>query len=74
MTVLNRNPQNTNPLQPTKFLLTFPDISDTMFFCQKVNIPGVSVPENPRQIPNVDLYTPVPLSWYQIPVVGLQLS
>ena len=51
-------PNNTNYLQPTKFLLTFPEIADTIFFCQKVNIPGISVSESLRQVPNVDLYTP----------------
>ena len=51
-------PENTNYLQPTKFLLSFPSISDTTFFCQKANIPGVSVSEMPRQVPNIDLYTP----------------
>lgn len=51
-------PENTNYLQPTKFLLTFPSISDTTFFCQKLNVPGVSVNEHPRQVPNIDLYTP----------------
>lgn len=51
-------PENTNFLQPTKFVLTFPSVVDTAFFCQKVNIPGVSVNELPRQVPNIDLYTP----------------
>lgn len=51
-------PENTNYLQPTKFLLTFPSISDTTFFCQKVNLPGVSVAELPRVTPTADLYTP----------------
>lgn len=51
-------PENTNYLQPTKFQLTFPSVADTIFFCQKVNIPGAQVPESPRQVPNVDLYTP----------------
>lgn len=51
-------PENTNYLQPTKFLLNFPSITDTTFFCQKVNIPGASVPEIIRSVPNIDLYTP----------------
>jgi hypothetical protein len=51
-------PENTNYLQPTKFLLTFPSIADTSFFCQKVNLPGINVPEMLRSVPNIDLYTP----------------
>jgi hypothetical protein len=51
-------PENTNYLQPTKFLLTFPSIADTSFFCQKVNLPGVSVAEVLRVTPTVDLYVP----------------
>lgn len=51
-------PENTNYLQPTKFLLNFPSITDTTFFCQKVNIPGVTVPETIRTVPNIDLYVP----------------
>ena len=50
-------PENTNFLQPTKFLLTFAPVSDATFFCQKVNVPGVQVNELPRQVPNIDLYT-----------------
>ena len=51
-------PENTNFLQPTKFVLTFPAVTDTAFFCQKVNLPGLSVTELPRQTPNIDLYNP----------------
>lgn len=51
-------PENTNFLQPTKFLLTFPSVTDTTFFCQKVNLPGVQSNELPRQVPNLDLYVP----------------
>lgn len=51
-------PENTNFLQPTKFTITFPQVTDTIFFCQKINIPGISVNELPRQVPNVDLYVP----------------
>lgn len=58
MTVFNRNPQNTNPLQPTKFLLTFNRISDVQYFCQEVNIPGVSLGEVDRVTPFLDMYSP----------------
>ena len=45
MTVLSRTPENTNLLQPTKFLLSFDRIPTTQYFCQEVNIPGVSMPQ-----------------------------
>lgn len=43
MSYLTRTPQNTNTLQPTKFLLTFDRITTTQYFCQSVNIPGISL-------------------------------
>ena len=45
MTVLTRTPENTNLLQPTKFLVTIDRIPETQYFCQKVNIPGMRMPE-----------------------------
>jgi len=51
-------PENTNFLQPTKFLLTIPSIVDTTFFCQKVNVPGITTPEMITQTPNIDLFKP----------------
>jgi len=58
MTVLNRNPVNTNPLQPTKFLLTFSRIPDVQYFCQTVNVPGVVLGEVTRETPFLDMYSP----------------
>ena len=58
MTVLNRNPQNTNPLQPTKFLLTFARIPATQYFCQEVNLPGVTLGTVDRATPFLDMYSP----------------
>lgn len=58
MTVLNRNPQNTNLLQPTKFLLTFTRIQAVQYFCQEVNLPGVSLGEVSRATPFLDMYSP----------------
>lgn len=43
MTVLTRTPENTNTIQPTKYLLTFDRIATTQYFCQEVNIPGISL-------------------------------
>ena len=58
MTALNRNPQNTNLLQPTKFLLTFDRIGDIQYFCQTVSIPSVSLGEVNRATPFLDMYSP----------------
>ena len=58
MTALTRNPQNTNPLQPTKFLLTFDRISTVTYFCQGVNLPGVSLGEVDIVTPFLDMYSP----------------
>ena len=44
MTVISRTPENTNFLQPTKFLLTFSRIPEVTYFCQEVNIPGMNLP------------------------------
>lgn len=58
MTVLSRTPENTNLLQPTKFLLTFDRIGAATYFCQSVNIPGVSVGQAPINFPSMTVYSP----------------
>ena len=58
MSLLNRNPENTNLLQPTKFLLTFARLPATQYFCQEVNIPGVSLGEVDRVTPFLDMFSP----------------
>lgn len=58
MSVFNRNPQNTNPLQPTKFILTFNRMPAVQYFCQSVNLPGVSLGEVIRTTPFLDQYSP----------------
>ena len=58
MTVLTRTPQNTNPLQASKFLLTFDRTGAVPYFCQSVNIPGVSVGQAPINFPSLDVYSP----------------
>ena len=57
MTVLNRNPQNTNLLQPTKFLMSFDRIPDTQYFLQAANIPGISCPHIRTSTPGLDYYS-----------------
>lgn len=44
MTATSRTPENTNFLQPTKFLLTFERIPNVTYFCQEINLPGLSIP------------------------------
>jgi hypothetical protein len=58
MTVINRNPTNKDLLQTNKFLLTFSRLPGMTFFCQSVNLPGVSLSEIPYNTPFVDLYVP----------------
>lgn len=53
---ITTHPATTNLLQPTKYLVTFPEISEAMYFCQKANIPGVSLGMALQQTPNLDLY------------------
>jgi hypothetical protein len=56
MTLLTRTPQNTNYLQPTKFLLTIDRITTTQYFCQSVNLPGVSLGEAAYNTPTLDFF------------------
>ena len=44
MSALDRTPEHTGFLQPTKFLLTFDRIPNVTYFCQEANIPGVTIP------------------------------
>jgi len=58
MTAITRIPQNPNYLQATKYLLTFDRIGSTQYFCQSVNIPGVSIGQAPINTPMLDIYAP----------------
>lgn len=58
MTALNRNPQNTNLLQPTKYLLNFKRIETVQYFCQSVSVPSIKLGEVFRATPFLDLYSP----------------
>jgi hypothetical protein len=58
MSVTNRNPQNTNLLQPTKYLLSFKRINTVVYFCQSVNIPSIKLGEVIRATPFLDMYSP----------------
>jgi len=43
MTALTRTPENTNPLQSSKFILAFERLPTVQYFCQQANLPGVSL-------------------------------
>ena len=58
MTTFNRNPTNKDLLQSTKFRLIFNNLPGITYFCQTINLPGVSLSEVPRNTPFVDLYVP----------------
>ena len=58
MSVLTRSPQNTNFLQASKFLLSFSRITEVQYFCQEVNLPGVSLGDVNRSTPFLELYSP----------------
>ena len=58
MTVLTRNPVNPNPLQPNKFQLNFSRLPNMQFFCQNVDVPGISLAEIAVPNPFVELYSP----------------
>lgn len=65
MSALNRNPENTSLLQPTKFLLTFGRIVNTQYFCQTVDVPSISLGEVQRETPFLDMYSPGTKLTYQ---------
>lgn len=58
MGINERNPSNRDILQSTKFKLNFTRLPGLTFFCQTVNLPGISLTEVMRNTPFVDLYVP----------------
>ena len=63
MVATTRIPQNTNYLQPTKYVLQFDRIGSVQYFCQTVNIPGMSLSQATLNTPLLD-----------IPIAGNKLS
>ena len=43
--ILNRQPENTNPLVVTEYKFTMQRISTVTYFCQSANVPGINVGE-----------------------------
>ena len=58
MAPYKNQPRNTNLLQSTQFMLTFPRTPDTTFFCQSVSLPGVNLAEVMQNTPLIDIYRP----------------
>jgi hypothetical protein len=56
MSAFTRTPQNTNLLQPTKYLLTFSRIPNTQYFLQSVNLPGITAGQTMINTPIHDYY------------------
>lgn len=55
---ISTQPLNQSLAQPTKFRLSFSRLPHVTFFCQAVNLPGLTLTEVPRNTPFVDLYVP----------------
>lgn len=51
-------PQNTNFLQSTKFVMTFSRIPNVQYFCQSVRLPGLSLDAMEQQTPFVVVKRP----------------
>ena len=49
---------NTDLLQSAKFIFSIPRLTTTQFFCQKVNVPGISSQNTVQATPFIDL--PIP--------------
>jgi hypothetical protein len=63
MTALTRTPENTNPLQASKFILAFNRLPTVQYFCQEANLPGVTLGEATFATPLRD-----------VPIAGNKLS
>ena len=63
MSALSRTPENTNPLQSSKFILAFERLPTVQYFCQEANLPGVTLSESTFATPLRD-----------VPIAGNKLS
>lgn len=55
---ISHTPANPNVLHPNKFVMSFASLPTVEYWCQSVNVPGLSGGEVPRQTPFIDLYSP----------------
>jgi hypothetical protein len=58
MTIKDTSVCNNDLLQSAKFILSFPRLTSTQFFCQSVNIPGLSTQNTLQNTPFSDLSIP----------------
>ena len=58
MSAQTRVPQNTNYLQPSKYLLVFDRMPTVQYFCQSVNLPGISLGKANIPTPLLQIYSP----------------
>ena len=63
MSALSRTPENTNPLQSSKFILAFERLPTVQYFCQEANLPGVT-------LNTLEFTTPL----HDVPTAGNKLS
>ena len=70
MSALSREPENTNYLQPTKFILSFVKIPDTQYFCQAVNLPGMRIGSTEYDTP----FRNIPIAGTKIDYNSLNIS
>lgn len=74
MSAISRNPSNRDILQSTKFKLNFNRLPGLTFFCQTVNLPGISLTEVIRPTPFIDLYHPGEKAIYDNLNVTMQID
>lgn len=66
MTALSRNPENQNRLLANKFTLNFSRLPNMQFWCQSVNIPGISLSEVITENPFLGNWSPGEKAVYDI--------
>lgn len=55
---ISHTPANPNQLHPNKFVVSFTALPNIEYWCQSVNIPGLSLGEALMSTPFIDLYSP----------------
>ena len=51
-------PANPNVMHPNKFVVSFTALPTVEYWCQSVNVPGLSLGEVPQHNPFLDIYSP----------------
>lgn len=74
MTILTRNPQNPNLLQPNKFQMNFSRLPNMQYFCQSVTVPGISMSEAIQPTPFIDVYAPGEKAIYDLLTVTFMVD